>query len=596
MTDFNPTQILPSAIALYKAGFNVFPVPSPKEVLATKKNSGIVENPYSKPPYKLEVVFNNRLHMCDEKCQELLQTKDRYCLPKHALFENLFCDYRTGHQSNLAVMLGRTSGNLVVLDCDSMCAFETVLNIIEKEGISHWAYKSFRGGGILLRIIEGEVKNLPKSLIEDVEIYGNRHFSVLPPSVHPSGVLYEWVDNPLIQVDKCNLEAVSIESLEWLGAKLVREVKNSDNKEYHEKKITSLDTPNWMDRLCAKSLEFILEGADLSERNNRLFAAACDMAGNKITYTMSKKVLLDACSKCNPPYPKLDAIRTIDSAFSTKREPAKEFQSSTDHWRLAIEFDKYFDWRQFGRTAQTDRKVFLAAIERAKMENRSAFRCTIREIAELSNLSIQTVITSLKRLSGNDPKQAILNPPSLLVLKTHNQINKSAIYGFSDEVLNFTKLDQYLLLGDDSVLNLYFPNPQTPAEKDVFKKVGIHGWRIWKYLLQFPPKTQKEIGIDLCIPQHTVRRALHKTSPLLTHHIVNFDPISKKYLARTLTEDEMEKIAMEMGTNGLSESMKFRHQRERELRANYVIGEIREKWLNRYWQWEQEQEGFHDDM
>lgn len=74
-------------------------------------------------------------------------------------------------------------------------------------------------------------------------------------------------------------------------------------------------------RLAYKTTQFISGGAQEGERNARLFAAACDMAGCGIAREVAEPLLVHGAQLCG-----LDAIetaQTIDSAWKKSRNPSK---------------------------------------------------------------------------------------------------------------------------------------------------------------------------------------------------------------------------------------------------------------------------------
>ncbi len=104
------------------------------------------------------------------------------------LYRPWFNDLMAG--SNIAVMTGRLSGNLVVLDCDTPTEYERVGKALEAHGLTPWIRNSIRGGQFWLRCADGEVANSNRGT---VQILGNHVYSVAPPSVHPDGMVYDWL-------------------------------------------------------------------------------------------------------------------------------------------------------------------------------------------------------------------------------------------------------------------------------------------------------------------------------------------------------------------------------------------------------------------
>lgn len=163
------TRTQQAAIQLYDLGFNVLPIPRVG-----------AEHGGKKPPYgPFSILFTSRL--------------GRSSLP--LLFE----------RSNLAVICGRLSRNLFILDCDLPHTFQWIGRELEMNNIDSWVTASLRGGHYWLLSSEGEIKNADPQ--PGLQILGNHKYVVAPPSVHPTGVIYEWIRRngtlpPTISLDK----------------------------------------------------------------------------------------------------------------------------------------------------------------------------------------------------------------------------------------------------------------------------------------------------------------------------------------------------------------------------------------------------------
>jgi hypothetical protein len=164
-----------TAIDLYRRRLNVLPLPRPQEV-----NAYYGEEIQDKPAYVKKLFFTSRLHICTPECY---RRNPNGRLPSEYRIETLF------KGANIGVMTGRTSGNLFSLDCDSMRTYQLVKDVLDTLDLSYWQYESYRGGIFLMRLLEGEAKN-GKGYLDDLDIIGNLNYVVLPPSIHPSGMLY----------------------------------------------------------------------------------------------------------------------------------------------------------------------------------------------------------------------------------------------------------------------------------------------------------------------------------------------------------------------------------------------------------------------
>ena len=101
---------------------------------------------------------------------------------------------------NLAVMAGATSGKLAIIDCERMDVFEFIAAQLERRGIAVRGVYTNRGAHIWLRINEGELANEKGHFIRGAsehvcEIRGHDCIAIVPPSLHPEGKHYEWIDN-----------------------------------------------------------------------------------------------------------------------------------------------------------------------------------------------------------------------------------------------------------------------------------------------------------------------------------------------------------------------------------------------------------------
>jgi hypothetical protein len=102
-----------------------------------------------------------------------------------------------GSNNNIAIICGKVSGNLVVIDFDDAGVYEKFLHEVESDAElkdiigSTWLVKTGKGFHIYLRVdTDKPVKTgkLPK-----IDIKGEGGYVVAPPSLHPSGKHYEFV-------------------------------------------------------------------------------------------------------------------------------------------------------------------------------------------------------------------------------------------------------------------------------------------------------------------------------------------------------------------------------------------------------------------
>ena len=127
-------------------------------------------------------------------------------------------------ETNIAIITGKVSGNLVVIDFDSREAFENFVRRVKKAGkrlqfaISNtWIVESGKGFHIYLRLPRAEL--LPSTKVrftEGIDLKAEGGYVVAPPSVHPSGKRYEFVktDEEILGPPDIE-EPITLDEEEW---------------------------------------------------------------------------------------------------------------------------------------------------------------------------------------------------------------------------------------------------------------------------------------------------------------------------------------------------------------------------------------------
>jgi len=193
-----------------------------------------------------------------------------------------------GRETNVAVVCGKISDNLVVLDCDSKERYAELGNIIkEKLGIedindSTWITETGRGFQIWFKVTE-DTKSAKFPML-DIKAEGG--YVVAPPSIHPTGKRYKFV-NPETPLR-------TIPSLVSIGIDAQPEAKPNDQQ------------PNWL----TKALEGVGEG----ERND-MCAKLAGYFVNKHQEDITISLLLDWNKKNTPPLPEKEIYLTTSHAY-----------------------------------------------------------------------------------------------------------------------------------------------------------------------------------------------------------------------------------------------------------------------------------------
>jgi hypothetical protein len=314
---------------------------------------------------------------------------------------------------NIAVMCGRTSRNLFVIDCETQEAFAYHLNQTKKRGIPMFAVETSRGGHLWFFSADGEIENIEKGKMSQVEVRGSNRYVVCPPSLHPSGKEYRWLTEP----ELLEPPTVNLSQIDWLvdnagrpiKLKIVRLSRTSTKSEriQQAERLASKLKPDHDPRifqLSKQTLDYLECGSSLTPgtRNNRLFRAACDMLGCEFP-AAAVSTLLGPIARASGLTPK-EVEATLHSAASRTRTAARpknsnRFTPLPQGWDYALAYIRTTEWP--GRTYSTDKAIALALVERARLGSNEdgTFRGSLRDLGVLARRSNrQKISASLKRL------------------------------------------------------------------------------------------------------------------------------------------------------------------------------------------------------
>ncbi|MFZ5888816.1 MAG: bifunctional DNA primase/polymerase [Chloroflexota bacterium] len=523
------------AIDLYKRGFNVFPLPYG-----------------SKEPFKgtpLKRLYNSPLHFCGDGVQPC----------RHGASVPTFASLFHGRK-NIAVMCGKTSGNLLAVDCDSQSAYDAIGKELDALALSYWTFTSHRGGCYLLRIQEGEAANVPKTKFADVQLWGNSYYVLVPLSVHPSGTVYRWRGDTepayYYATEYETLPAVSIKALSWLGVTLLKDDKPQ------AKPLEMFGLPAKYAALSERNRETLAHGATEGERNACLTALAYDLAGCGFDRADIEQDFLNAAAVCKPSYPKRDALAILKSAYSKERTPAKKSANAGVNaylQRLYVFADSY-DWKAaFGRKARIRRAVFMACIQRASIEGET-FRASVRELAEMVNRSFQYVRVCLADLTA----AGLLR----LTASWTESASGANVYAFGDA---FKQYCHQLTLTNTCNNNVncrqYEKLTNSDTWKDVFglKGLGAVAGEVLLTLQAKPYKSIYGIAKDTRAAYNSVKRAFKR---LVQYGLAIHSEAEGLYYAEPVTEAALFSVSLKLKTNGRAELQRIRHTIDREIFIN----------------------------
>ncbi|MCU0513987.1 MAG: bifunctional DNA primase/polymerase, partial [Anaerolineae bacterium] len=220
---------------------------------------------------------------------------------------------------NIGVMCGATSGNLFVIDCESHEIFMQHIAALQNRRIPVWAVLTARGGHIYLRCREGEVANIRPGILPFAELRGQHGYVLAAESLHPAGSVYTWLLQegdlpPMVEAARIN----------WLVDRRglpveLTVVPNRLNR--HTRWTQMMVSP--FSNLSKTTKEYLAEGHRIPEgsRNNRLFAAACDLAGNDYDQSEIEALLVPLALVSG--LPQHEILLTIASACSRSRQPSR---------------------------------------------------------------------------------------------------------------------------------------------------------------------------------------------------------------------------------------------------------------------------------
>lgn len=534
------------AIDLYKRGFNVFPLPYG-----------------SKEPFKntsLKRLYNARPHFCGDGVQPCRHGRNA------PTFASLFYG-----RMNTAVMCGKTSGNLLAVDCDSKAAYDIMGKELDALGLPYWAFNSHNGRGCyLLRVIEGEVTNVPKlanDKYKDVELWGNSHYVVVPLSVHPSGEPYRWRGDTEPSYHYANdyetLPAVSLTALTWLGVTLLKD----DKPQAKPFEMFGLSAEYSV--LSKRNRQTLAQGATDGERNSRLTALAYDLAGNDLDRADIEADFLKAAGMCEPSYRQRDALAILKSAYSKNRTPAKDTSEADTRIQRLYAFVNSYDWKAtFGRKARTRRAVFTACIQRATIEG-EPFRASVREMAEMANRKYSYVGVCLRDLTSK----------GLLRLATSWAESSSGanVYAFGEAFKHYCEKSTVITTCNNNVLSSQYEKfTNSDAWRDVFglKGLGVVAGEVLKALLAKQYKSIYAIAKDTGAAYNSVKDAVKR---LVTHGLAIHSEAEGLYYAEPVTEAALLAVSVKLQTNGRAELQRIGHAIDREIFINRNLASVTKK-------------------
>ena len=336
----NSNDLVEEAERLYDLGFHVFPIPYGKKI------------PYG--PWKFLQV--TRLHQQS--------------------FPELF------ERSNVAVMTGRLSENLFVVDCDTFEDYNRVSRELSKREIQTWERNSSRGGQFWFLCSDGEVAN---EKIGKIDILGNNKFTIAPPSLHPIGMIYHWNS-----VEQWLPTTVSLAELDFLNLKLKTP---SSGMKLKGGSCSSSNLPP-----VAAQVLIHRDSSHYRGDNSSAEYAACLSLLNA---GWCDEEIIRVFRHTQPPhFCKVGELNFRTHVLRPAHVRIDSSASNGESRNTPSEFyKKWADARPWpGRTGNSDKAVFIALCERMRLDKNVRFRASVREVSVLASLSLETACKSIHRL------------------------------------------------------------------------------------------------------------------------------------------------------------------------------------------------------
>lgn len=338
-------------------------------------------------------------------------------------------------QVNVAVLTGRTSRNLFVIDCETETSLMHTIDQFRQRDLNVWAYRTSRGGHLWVFSADGEVDNLK---LPDLEVRGKSNIVICPPSVHPDGPIYQWIFQ-----EESEPPTVLLDTIDWLVDEAGKPVKLRSRQQRkppseHAQRRYAIaeryhleDDPRF-DKLSNRTLDYLEHGHTIpkGQRNDRFFAAGCDFNGCGFDIDETRNILVPIASQSGLG---LDEIpKTLGSVYSRPRKPSRPqipgYTPNPQHWDYV---DCYIEaHKPAGRTGETDYLVLQALLDRARLaaNEHGVFRASERELAEKAHRSRKTVRKALKRLRD-------ASPPWIFQVD-RDKTSKAKTWRFSDAVIH----------------------------------------------------------------------------------------------------------------------------------------------------------------
>lgn len=295
--------------------------------------------------------------------------------------------FRKVKESNIGIPCGQVNGGLIVLDCDDPQTFAETRERLRESAPPTWEAESGRGGHIYL-YADREISTQKAGKID---VRGEGSIIIAPPSIHPSGVVYKFINGgpgsgiPIARVEWGILESMGIQP--------AREAP------HHE--LPPFSGPRKpLDEFTMKLLNGDPEA--LAKYDNDRSAADCALCVRLLQAGYDEGAILrmfrDYPTSGKFAEKKRDGERYLRRTIKHAWQWLQENPAESSVYRPEIA-----DMRQFasahnwpGRTGARNRQVYLSFLDVATRAGKLEIGASCREIAEWSGMGRTAVSRALK--------------------------------------------------------------------------------------------------------------------------------------------------------------------------------------------------------
>lgn len=232
--------------------------------------------------------------------------------------------FRKNKALNLGLVLGQTPNyNIVGVDVDGEIGLEKWDELCAEHGgiPETWEFYTGGGGYRLLYALPPEMPTKKKKITfdgdhQEIAFICQGQQTILPPSIHTSGELYEWVEG------RSPMDRGLVMAPDWIVEK-VKEVNATEKPKMSPKAVVSATA------------------VTTGNRNDTMTKQVFSIC--KSNYALGKPAALAACiafgtnpEKFNPPLEESEIIRSFEGAWErTEKQKQKQFENAQDKDKFA---------------------------------------------------------------------------------------------------------------------------------------------------------------------------------------------------------------------------------------------------------------------